>query len=70
MLKIIPLLLLLTTPALAQQPLQPPQLTPSQLAISVTNAVNQMAVALDQLMKENADLKKQLGDKSEPPEKK
>jgi hypothetical protein len=45
---------------------QPPQMSPSQTAIAITNAVNQMAVALDQLVKENAELKKQLSDKQTP----
>jgi Mg2+ and Co2+ transporter CorA len=53
-------LMLLATPAFAQQQ---PQVTPSQLAISITNAVNQMATALEQLQKEIADLKKQLESK-------
>jgi hypothetical protein len=47
-------LLLLTTPALAQQ------LSPSQIAIAVDQAVNQLAQSLEQLQKENAELKRQL----------
>jgi hypothetical protein len=61
---VVPFLMFLATPAFAQQP---PQMSPSQTAIAITNAVNQMAVALDQLVKENADLKKQLADRPNEP---
>ncbi len=54
-------LMLFATPAFAQQ-----QMTPSQTAIAITNAVNQMAVALEQLSKDNADLKKRLEEKQTP----
>lgn len=65
--RFLALLAMLSTPAMAQQP---PPMSPSQTAIAITNAVNQMAVALEELSRENASLKKQLADKQSEPEKK
>jgi len=39
---------------------QQPQMTPSQVAIAITTSVNQLAQAVEQLARENAELKKQL----------
>lgn len=50
-------LLLATSIANAQQP---PQMTPSQVAIAITTSVNQLAQAVEQLARENEELKKKL----------
>jgi hypothetical protein len=57
----IALLIALVVPAsaLAQQPAQT-QMTPSQVAIAITTSVNQLAQAVEQLARENEELKKQL----------
>lgn len=54
-------LLLMISPAMAQDATPPPKmLTPSELAIQLDTAINQMAAALEEANKENADLRKQL----------
>ena len=53
--------------ALAQQPTQPAQMTPSQVAIAITTSVNQLAQAVEQLARENEELKKQLKGTTVPP---
>jgi len=51
------ILLLLISPAWAQAP---QQLTPSQLALQLNSLITQMALQLEALQRENAELKAQL----------
>jgi len=64
-LTIVMILAMLTTPATAQQQ----QITPSQMAIQIDNAVNGMATSIEVLQKQLAQAQtqvKQLQDKYEP----
>jgi hypothetical protein len=55
---------LLAMPALAQQ------LSPSQIAVALDQAIGQMAQQLEQLQKENAELKRELDQAKQQQEKK